>query len=184
MEWDHFDYSRIKEMRNNFVPLDTVKAFVGLKDGQSMIDVGAGDGFYSLSFASDNPKSAITALEPGHNGLLLIKKQISELGIKNVNVVEEDACQVHDYSHYDKVFFSSVFHDLGCKEEVLKNMSSTLKKGSEVVFIEFRKEVEAGPPQHIRISEDELRSMLEKYGFKLAASEKLRLHYMHKYING
>ena len=183
MEWGHFDYSRIREMRNNFVPLDTVKAFVGLSDGQSLIDVGAGDGFYSLSFASDNPKSKITALEPAHNGLLLIKKQISELGVKNIEIIEEDACKVHDYSHYDKVFFSNVFHDLGCKEEVLKSMSSTLRKGSEVVFIEFMKEVEAGPPQHICISENELKSMLEKHGFKLLASEKLKLHYMHKYIS-
>ena len=183
MEWDNFDYSRIREMRNNFLPLEKVKAFVGLKDGQSLIDVGAGDGFYSLAFASGNPNSVITALEPGRNGSVLIKKQISELGIKNIKVIEESACEEHNYSPYDKVFFSNVFHDLECKPELLKNMSKSMRKGSELIFIEFRKEVEAGPPQHIRISEQELESMIAKAGFRLAASEKLRLHYMHKYIS-
>jgi len=183
VEWDNFDYSRIREMRNNFLPLEKVKAFVGLKDGQSLIDVGAGDGFYSLAFASDNPNSVITALEPGRNGSVLIKKQISELGIKNIKVIEESACEEHNYSPYDKVFFSNVFHDLECKPELLKNMSKSMRKGSELIFIEFRKEVEAGPPQHIRISEQELESMIAKAGFRLAASEKLRLHYMHKYIS-
>ena len=156
---------------------------MGLKDGQSLIDVGAGDGFYSLAFASGNPNSVITALEPGRNGSILIKKQISELGIKNIKVIEESACEEHDYSPYDKVFFSNVFHDLECKQELLKNMSESMRKGSELIFIEFRKEVEAGPPQHIRISEQELESMIAKAGFRLAASEKLQLHYMHKYIS-
>ncbi len=182
MEWDDFDYSRIREMRNNFLPLEKVKAFVGLKDGQSLIDVGAGDGFYSLAFASDNPGSIITALEPGRNGFVLIKKQISELGIKNIKVIEKSACDEHGYSPYDKVFFSNVFHDLECKQGLLGDMSKSMKKGSELIFIEFRKEVEAGPPQHIRISEQELESMITKAGFRLAASEKLQLHYMHKYI--
>ena len=183
MEWDNFDYSRTKEMRNNFLPLEKVKAFVDLKDGQTLMDVGAGDGFYSLAFALDNPGSVITALEPGRNGSVLIKKQISELGVKNIKVIGESACDEHDYSPYDKVFFSNVFHDLECKEELLKNLSKSMKKGSELIFIEFRKEVEIGPPQHIRISEKELESMIAKAGFRLAASERLQLHYMHKYIN-
>jgi 16S rRNA G527 N7-methylase RsmG len=182
MEWDHFDYSRTREMRNKFLPLEKVKAFVDLRNGQKLIDIGAGDGFYSLSFASENPNSVITALEPGRNGSVLIKKQISELGIKNIKIIEESACEDHDYSPYDKVFFSNVFHDLDCREELLKNMSESMKKGSEAIFIEFRKEIEAGPPQHIRISESGLESMLKRSGFRLVAEEKLPLHYMHKYI--
>lgn len=181
MEWDDFDYSRTKEMRERFVPIDAVKSFVNLKNGQSLIDVGAGDGSYAIAFASANPDSKITALEPGRNGSAMIKKQISASGIKNIKVIEENACNVREYGPYDKVFFSNVFHDLECRDELLKRMSDSMKSGSEAIFIEFKKDAEFGPPVHIRISERELESMLKKAGFKLAASAELEIHYMHKY---
>jgi len=182
MEWDHFDYSGAKEMRERFLPLKEVLSFVDLKDGESLLDVGAGDGHYSIAFASSNPNSDITALEIGLNGTKLIKQKISQSKLENVKILEEDACAKRDYSSYDVIFFSTVFHDLDCREDLAGSIVATLSPGTRVIFIEFKKEAEVGPPAHIRISEKELKGLMEQKGFTLSDSKEMELYYMHKYI--
>ena len=182
MEWDHFDYSKVKEIQERFLPQNEVVSFVALKDGESLLDVGAGDGHYSLMFATPNPNSKITAIEIGLNGAKRIKEMISQSKLGNIRILEEDACVKRDYSNYDIIFFSTVFHDLDCREELVRSMSETMHDGARVVFIEFKKDADVGPPAHIRISEIELRDIMERSGFNLVDSKGMEFHYMHKYI--
>ncbi|MCL5102428.1 MAG: class I SAM-dependent methyltransferase [Candidatus Marsarchaeota archaeon] len=182
MEWDNFDYSRTKEMRDRFIPLEKVIDFVSLENNASLIDMGAGDGHYSIAFALKFPDSHITALEPGLNGSKLIRERIKSEKIQNVEVLEKDACTLKDYSNYGVVFFSNVFHDLPCRDGIAAAMGKTMRPGSKVVFIEFKKEADIGPPKEIRIEESTLKALMEANNAKLSGSAEFKYHYMHKYI--
>ncbi|MEM0154809.1 MAG: class I SAM-dependent methyltransferase [Methanothrix sp.] len=184
MEWDNFDYARIKEMREKYIPLKEVVSFIQLNNGENLIDIGAGDGHYSIAFASAFPKSKITALEPSTNGVNLITKRIENSGVSNVKVIKADVCTLKDFSPYSVVFFSNVFHDLPCREELIRSISKTIAAKSEAIFIEFSKNAIHGPPQEIRISEKELEGIMSKNGARLLGSKHFEINYMHKYIFG
>lgn len=182
MEWDHFDYTRAKAIRERFVPIQKVFDFVSLLNGESLIDIGAGDGHYAFEFAKRNPKSIITALEPGLNGSKLIEHRISNDNISNVKLLKEDACNARDYSEYGVIFFSTVFHDLGCRDKLIRHIAETAQNNSRIIFIEFKKDSEIGPPKEVRISEKELEAIMAKAGFILNDFKELEFHYIHKYI--
>ena len=180
--WDNFDYARSNEMNKKYIPIEQILEFTALHEGEKLIDVGAGNGHYSIAFASAHPKSNITALEFGLKGLKLINENIKKSGIKNVEVIEADACSYEDYSKYDKVFLANVFHDLQCKEQLIKKLSALLKPGSEMIILEFKEDSEIGPPKNIRIPEKRLELLMHDLGAKLSNSKEFEINYVHKYI--
>jgi len=183
-DWDNFDYDRVNEMNNKYLPIEQIVKFIALHEGERLIDIGAGSGHYSMAFASAYPKSNITALEFGLRGLKLINENIKKSGIKNVEVIEEDACSYEGYSKYDKVFLANVFHDLQCKEQLIKKLAVLLKPGSEIIILEFKEDSKIGPPKSIRISEKRLELLMHDSGARLSDSKEFEISYMHKYIFG
>lgn len=177
-----FNYGHVAEQRKKYIPYQKVEEFVDPGNGDVILDIGAGDGFYSINFARKIVSGRVIAVELDKRATSLIEERKKTDSIPNVEIVNQDVCRNFPFREYTKVFFSNSFHDLPCREELLKNISSSSASGVQIFFIEFKKEIqEFGPPAEMRISEGELREELGKNGFRFTGRLELKAHYLHSY---
>ncbi|WP_393972033.1 class I SAM-dependent methyltransferase [Oxyplasma meridianum] len=181
MEWNNHNYARTTEMREKYIPFANVDKFLELKPDDNLLDVGPGDGFYALTLVKEVPRGTVTAMDLNEYSVNEIKKGKEAGNIKNLVVSQMDICTVTDFSHYSKVFFSNVFHDLKCRDKILDRMISTFRDKTRIIFIEFKKESAIGPPANIKISQQELKDTMKRHGFSFVKEEELTEHYMQMY---
>lgn len=177
-----FNYEAVAELRSKYVPYDQVEKFVNPGEGDIILDIGAGDGFYSINFSRKVGSGGVISLEIDQRGTDIIKNKIAETGASNIKVITQDACSPIDEKGITKVFFSNSFHDLPCRDGVLDNIKAIADPKIEVILIEFKKRrKDFGPPEEIRISEEELKAIFQRHGFTFSSREELSHHYLHKY---
>lgn len=178
-----FDYNAVAELRSKFIPYGKVEEFINPVEGDVILDIGAGDGFYSVNFSQKIGRGRVISLEIDERGADLINRKIAEREIGNIEVVIGDACSDLDVVGFNKVFFSNTFHDLDCREDLLEKLKVIGDGELEVFLIEFKKKrLDFGPPEEIRLSEEELKGIFLSHGFKFMGRLELSHHYLHSYI--
>ncbi|NNM67292.1 MAG: hypothetical protein HKM06_04685 [Spirochaetales bacterium] len=148
-----------------------------LSDGDTVFDVGSGDGFYSSAFAL-KAKSVWSFDERMHvfEGDYYRQDKIQTVAGNFCTWID-----VHGFAGATQVFFSNSFHDMTCQEKILKKISQTLPAGCFLNLVEFHLATNFGPPREIRFSPDQLKSKVEEYGLKLESQLDLETHYFHRY---
>ena len=136
-------YERIKEFREKYIPYNKIVEKMDLKPDDVIIDMGAGDGFYSKLFADKLKNGKVYAIERNPDVLPHLQRNLMEM--KNFEVVNENMCHV-DIKGFNKIFFSTVFHDIECREDIIDFMIRNSKKPLNVYLIEFNKKSAMGPP--------------------------------------
>ena len=140
-----------------------------LKEGDIFIDVGAGNGFFSLPGAEivgDSGK--VYSVDVQIDMLLDLKYRAQQIGLTDrIEIVKSEDNDANLNQKADFMLFAYLFHEVEEKEKFLNNYFSFLKKGSKVVFIEWDPaKREEGPPLHHRVKSEHLKSMLEQRNIK------------------
>lgn len=177
----HFDYSRVQEMRDKYIPYAEVENIVNPEDGDIILDIGSGDGFYSMNYARKAHNGLVYAIELSDEANAILTERISKGGLENIRILQKDVCSGIGIKGFNKAFFSNSFHDLECQDKLLEELVKNSGGDLEITLIEFKKNSEIGPPEHVKISEDELDEIFERHGFKLVGSANLEQHYIRKY---
>jgi ubiquinone/menaquinone biosynthesis C-methylase UbiE len=159
---------------------------IGLNEGQKFMDAGCGDGFISL-VASKIVKDigqvyALDAYEPSLDGL---KREIEELGIRNMEVILADmtiAIPLED-NLVDNCVMANVLHGFaseGTMEPVLSEINRVLKPGGTFAVVEFNKiDGPPGPSYDVRLSPENVEKILEEHGFSIGGTEEVgKYHYL------
>lgn len=179
----HFDYDRVAELRKKLIPYEKVEEFVHPGRDDVILDVGAGDGFYSVGFASRITDGKVIALDISESGAERTRKRMVEEGVQNVEVLRQDVCADFSVTGYNKVFFSNSFHDIPCRDELIDTLFRNSSPPLEIILIEFRTDKDDfGPPMEIRIGEKALQRIFEGHGFRLDGRLELDHHYLHRYV--
>ena len=140
-----------------------------LKEGDIFIDVGAGNGFFSLPGAEIVGDSGrVYSVDVQIDMLLDLKYRAQQVGLTDrIEIVKSEDNDANLNQKADFMLFAYLFHEVEEKEKFLNNYFSFLKKGSRVVFIEWDPaKREEGPPLHHRVKSDHLKSMLERRNIK------------------
>jgi ubiquinone/menaquinone biosynthesis C-methylase UbiE len=140
-----------------------------LKEGDIFIDVGAGNGFFSLPGAEIVGNSGrVYSVDVQIDMLLDLKYRAQQVGLTDrIEIVKSEDNDANLNQKADFMLFAYLFHEVEEKEKFLNNYFSFLKKGSKVVFIEWDPaKREEGPPLHHRVKSEHLKSMLEQRNIK------------------
>ncbi len=171
-------YERIKGFREKYIPYNEIIEKMDLRPDDIIIDMGAGDGFYSKIFADKISKGRVYAVERNPDVIPHLEKNLTEMS--NFTIVNEDMCNV-DIMDFNKIFFSTVFHDIECRKDILNFMINNSKKPLNVYLIEFNKKSSMGPPLDIRICHDELKNIFTDAGFKPGIHMEFEYNYFDSY---
>lgn len=133
---------------------------LNLKEGDTLIDVGAGNGFFSLPAAEIVGESGkVFSVDVEIDMLLDLKYRAQKAGLTDrIEIVKSDDNDANLYQKADFMLLAYIFHEVEKKNQFLDNYFNFLKKRSQVVFIEWDpKKRKEGPPLKHRLESKDLK---------------------------
>jgi ubiquinone/menaquinone biosynthesis C-methylase UbiE len=133
-----------------FLPPGEVLDALALHAGDTVADVGAGTGYFTLPMArAVGPKGKVYAVDAQAEMLVLLKEKLRHAGLANVNLVQAEADRTGlPPSICDLFFLANVWHELDDCAATLREARRVLKPQGRIAILDWRPDVEQenGPP--------------------------------------
>jgi len=163
--------NRDKEQRPEYV-LDKM----GLRDGQTVADLGCGTGYFARRMAKRvAPAGKVYAVDIQPEMLELLKGYAEEDGLKNIiPLLGEDNDPRLPVGQVDWILLVDVYHEFQKPKEMLARMRQALAPEGRVALVEYRLEGESA--RHIRLehrmSVAQVLAEWELAGFRLVETDE------------
>lgn len=140
-------------------------ASAGLKPGQVFADVGCGPGFFTLPAAEIvGTKGRVYAIDTQQEMLDALKKRNPPECVHIVRSEEEKIPLKN--GEVDLALLAYVLHEAADQTAFLTEVRRILKKGGQLLVIDWKKlKEEKGPPIEERLTEEQAEGFLKKAGF-------------------
>jgi ubiquinone/menaquinone biosynthesis C-methylase UbiE len=172
-------WSNDAKRRSWFNP-EKVLEDAGLRSGMVLVDVGSGDGFFTMLAAhAVGEKGMVYAVDIDDSAIDRLKHKAADKGLANVKAVVAKAEKtVFCEACADVVFYSIVLHDFRDPAKVLQNAKRMLKVSGRLVDLDWKKKsMPFGPPKQIRFSEKQASTLIEKAGFGIESVKGVGPHH-------
>jgi ubiquinone/menaquinone biosynthesis C-methylase UbiE len=150
---------------------EEVIAALGIREGETLADIGAGSGYFSFRFARKVGGSGrVYAVDVSADMVLYMNRRIRDLGLKNVVTVlsAPDDPLLIDAS-INRFFICNTWHHIQNNNRYLALMKKMLKPGGQIVIVDYqKKELPVGPPPEMKLAREDVMRQMESGGFKLA----------------
>jgi len=162
------EYARVLEdpARDAWQKPHEVVMALNLKPTETVADIGAGSGYFTRRFAMHAGK--VYAVD--------IDAKLLEAATKNAPKNVEAVLAAPDdpklpATAVDTIFFCDVLHHIADRAAYYPKLAPALKPGGRIVVIEFyKKPLPLGPPESMKISEDQLIAEMKAAGFRKTGS--------------
>lgn len=154
-----------------FVNPDNVVAFMDLKPGAVVADLGSGSGFYVLAAAKlIGGTGKIYAVDVQQVKLTVTQSISVQRGYSNVQTILADLDRPFSgipEGSCDAVMLASILHEVTNRSILLENVYRLLKTGGQVLAVEWKPEQSPfGPAMEKRVSPEQLESEMNKLGLR------------------
>ncbi|BDG62261.1 class I SAM-dependent methyltransferase [Caldinitratiruptor microaerophilus] len=151
---------------------DRVLTHLDLGRGRVVADVGCGPGWFTLPLAERvAPDGLVYAIDVEEKMLERLMERAKERAVANIRPVlaeEEDEFPVPS-SSCDAALVASVYHEVDPTSSFANEVRRILRPGGVCLLIEWRPEpTPVGPPQHERLSPDDVIREWTAAGFEAA----------------
>jgi ubiquinone/menaquinone biosynthesis C-methylase UbiE len=154
---------------------DAVVATLGLKGDETLVDVGAGSGYFAFRFASALPRGSVVASDIEPEMVRHMHHKAMTDGIRNLRVVLGKTDDPEIPQEANLVFVCDVLHHVADRAGWLSKLAGEMPKGARLVVVEFKEgPLPEGPPEQAKIPKAELIRLVTATGLRLE-SEKLDL---------
>ncbi len=153
-----------------------------LQPGMTFVDVGCGDGFFTLLASKKVGASGkVYAVDIDASNVHKLQDKADAEALTNIVVAigrAEDTVFCRGCA--DIVFYSMDLHDFEDPAQVLANAREMVKSSGWLVDLDWKKKpMQFGPPEAIRFSEEKVAQMLKNSGFKVESTvEAGPYHYL------
>jgi len=157
----------------------TLWAALDLPQGITFLDLGCGQGNYSLAAADHiGPAGVVYAVDLWEEGIAALRERAAREGRANLKPLAAAAGQIPIESlSVDVGLLATVLHDLaeaGTAAGALAEVARVIKPGGRLAIVEFDKvDGPPGPPRHIRLDPAEVEALVAPYGFTRQQTVKL-----------
>ncbi len=176
----HGGFALDENVRRTWYNPEAILKRAGLREGVTFVDVGCGDGFFTLIAAKIvDEKGKVYAVDTDASAIEKLNRKAQEQGIKNiqatVGVAEET---VFCRGCADIVFYSMVLHDFKDPAKVLRNARQMLRPTGTLVDLDWKKKpMEFGPPLAIRFNERKASDLIKNAGMKVQSIAEVGPHH-------
>jgi ubiquinone/menaquinone biosynthesis C-methylase UbiE len=159
-----------RESRQREEDCDTMLAALGVKPGQTVCDMGCGNGFYTLELARlVGEKGKVLAVDIQREMLQMLKERAADEKITNIELILGTIVDPKlPENSVDLMLMVDVYHEFSHPEEMLAAIRKSLKPDGRVALVEFRAEDPNVPikPLH-KMSKEQIMKEFPPNGYKL-----------------
>ena len=153
---------------------DEVVRALDLRPGQTVIDIGAGTGYFTRRFAKAvGPSGAVIGLDVEPGMVDYMKADAKKLGLRNYHarVVKADDPELSPNSA-DVIFFCDTLHHIYDRLAYLRKLAPALKPGGRIAVVDFKKNAPEGPPKRMKISREQMIEQFSNAGYDMVREYK------------
>lgn len=152
-----------------WLPPAEVIGALAIQSGDSIADIGAGTGYFSLPLAdAAGTKGTVYAVDSQAEMLALLQQRLETKSITNIELVhaEADSTGLPDAS-CTLVFLANVWHEFVDRAAVLRECKRILKPKGRIAILDWRTDVAPppGPPVDHRLSASDAEDALLAVGY-------------------
>lgn len=183
----HMNKSSFEDLVKNFESAgrsewqkpDEVIRFLGDLKNKTIIDIGAGTGYFE--FKMNEPSAKIIAADVDERFINYLNNRITAEKKTNISsrkaeyekppIAEQEA---------DIVFMVDVYHHIENRKDYFSMVKKGLKQNGELVIVDFKKgDFEQGPPDEMKIEPQTVIDEMKLAGFNLVAQDTSTLQYQY-----
>jgi arsenite methyltransferase len=143
---------------------------LGLKEGETIADIGAGSGYFAFRFAHHVGETGrVYAVDINPDMIIYMNRRIRDMKVKNMVTVlaAPDDPLLMDGS-IDRFFICETWHHIQNQTQYLTLMKKMLKPGGQVIVIDFQKrDLPVGPPDEMKVAREDVVRQFQAAGFQL-----------------
>jgi predicted methyltransferase len=153
---------------------DQIMDALGIADGSSVADLGAGGGWFTVRLARRvGPQGVVYAEDVQEQMIESMERRLTREGLRNVKMIlgtEYDPKLPKD--RLDAVLIVDVYHEVEQRVGLLGYVKDSLRPHGRLGIVDFRKDgVGPGPAMEERIDESVVLSDADTAGFRLISRE-------------
>lgn len=172
LEKAHKRFEHHGKTSRGFLDSGKILSAIGIKEGDRFLDLGSGEGYFSIAASQAVGKSGIVyAYDMDEAAIARLRKEMLEKSVMNIvpSVADITKELPLDDESISLAFMSNVLHGLvanGEADSSFKEIFRVTANGGRLVIVEFKKqESPYGPPLSIRLSPNEVEALVRGYGF-------------------
>ena len=146
---------------------DRVIAALGLKPGQTVADIGAGTGYFTIRIAKSAAAPKVYAVDIEATMVEYVRQRAMREGLTNVVGVKAGADRTNLPEPVDVALIVDTYHHIPSRVAYFRVLKTLMRPGARVAIVDFRKEAPQGPPVEFRFTPDQITAELEEAGFHL-----------------
>jgi SAM-dependent methyltransferase len=147
---------------------DAIVAALGLTGGETVVDLGAGSGYFTFRLAKALPQGRVVAADIEPEMIRHIHHKLTSEGISNVeaSLIKPDDPGIPGDA--DLVFVCDVLHHVPDRAAWLGKVASEMRPGARLVLVEFKEgNLPEGPPESVKITRAQMVELAAKAGLSL-----------------
>jgi len=147
---------------------DQVVAALDLSGTETVVDLGAGSGYFAFRFARALPKGKVIAADTEPEMIRHIHHKALMEDVANLEAVLIQPAEPNVPSGVELVFLCDVLHHVADRPAWLAKITAAMEPGARLALIEFKEgDLPEGPPKSVKIPRDELVELMSKAGLVL-----------------
>lgn len=141
---------------------------IGLKDTDSVVDLGAGTGYFSFPIAQQLSAGKVLAIDIEPEMLKRIEQRKTVSGIQNIETVLASKTNPNiPADSVDVVLLVDAYHEFSHPREVMAAVSRGLKPGGRVILVEYRGEDRKVPIKRLhKMTQQQAKKELNAVGLR------------------
>jgi ubiquinone/menaquinone biosynthesis C-methylase UbiE len=157
---------------------DEVVAALGLKGTETVVDLGAGSGYFTFRLAKALPSGKVVAADTEPEMIRHIHHKAMTEGVRNIEVKLIQQADPAIPAQADMVFVCDVLHHVVDRSAWLGKLGAEMRPGARLVLIEFKEgDLPEGPPESAKITRAHMLELVTKAGFTLTSERADLLPY-------
>jgi SAM-dependent methyltransferase len=148
---------------------DRVIGALGLTSGQSVADIGAGTGYFTVRLARAPARPQVFAVDIESRMVDYVRNRASREGLTNVVAVQAEADRTNLPERVDVALVVDTYHHIPNRVAYFTALKTQLKPGGRLAIVDFRQDSPEGPPMEFRFTPEQITAELTTAGFALQA---------------
>lgn len=157
---------------------EAIVAALGLAGSETVVDIGAGSGYFSFRLARALPRGTVIATDIQPEMVRHMHHKVMSEGIQNLRAVLGDAADPGIPPEADLVFVCDVLHHVPNQPVWLGKLASQMKTGARLALVEFKQgKLPQGPPERLKLSRTKQLKLAKDAGLVLDEEKPKLLPY-------